>query len=392
MTPSIALVVALVATSSPEPSKPKLPAFQPGTPLLQHGAQTRCVPRQDLRWRTQCDSEKRTCLIAPDVELNSDLTPGAPLDRADYCFAEMREDELEGFTLVPAVAAAPPGWRRDERQRIMQVNFDLNRRLYVGGAWAPVGTAPGAGHALVAAGFRAEWLSDEWDDDESRTLTRLTLLDGEAFVDGSSIDAVAVQLDTSRSGNRPGIRISTFVGAPRRFDVELNFNYWVEALRFEQRWAPDARYSRLSFGNVGGTLDLWQSKGLESYVRLRVNVGMERDIFHGVLLGTPGGAAEADLTLDTNGFHHLRSSATFERVLPLESGWHPANRIRLELGYELVFLALNDQPLTAFVEGRLEKRGDIPERARDWEYLTLAGARFSFWAPARREAPVQTAL
>jgi hypothetical protein len=387
------------AQVAPEPQpeaapKPRtLPRLEPGAPVLSWARATSCLDRGDgLHWRAQCDLKSRVCLVAPDVELDSDLAPRGKLDRSQFCVPQLSEAKLraEGYRFIDAVAEAPPGWRRDARGRVMQTSFDMNRRLWLGGGYLiPWGKGPGLGWATVSLGFRGEWLVG---DDEAPSLVRLSLFNGDAAVNASALEATTLQIDTSRGGTTPGLRLTTFVGTPRRFDVDLSVGFWSEVLSIELHDVGARHHARLGFGAIGGTLDLWHSRDLASYVRLRADAGFEEDRTTRVCNVTPTGAAEADITLGESGLHHVRALAQYERVIPLAAGGVSANRVRFRLGYEVGLVAINDQPLSALIEGRADQRGDLPDQPETWEYQGLASLRFSFWVPTRRGARAQTTL
>jgi hypothetical protein len=95
--------------------------------------------------------------------------------------------------------------------------------------------------------------------------------------------------------------------------------------------------------------------------------------------------------LDTDGFHHLLFTAEVEKIFLDDAvtgrPMHP-ERLKVRAGYELILLAINDQPVSLVVDGRGAWRSDIPNAAAKWEWSANAGLRASLWAPARRSAPL----
>src|SRR6185436_2194208 len=89
----------------------------------------------------QCDDATKTCLAAPNKVLRDGVESEEELQRTAFCSALPRS-ELERLAathrFVEAVPEAPDGWFRDDQGRIIQVNFDLHRRVYFGGAYAPI--------------------------------------------------------------------------------------------------------------------------------------------------------------------------------------------------------------------------------------------------------------
>jgi len=345
------------------------------------------------RWRAQCDEATRTCLVAPDRELDVDgVESSRHLERTSACVSEAMSpvpaDILRTYRLVAAIAESPPGWYRDERGRVMQFNFDLNRRIWLGGAWSPLSPA------VSGAGRRDRARLDfgiSLDVSSENTLHRLRFLETEVSLGEPSVDFTMARYDSSVERDNPAFRITTFLGEPRRHDLFLNLGLWFEVLRVEQLERQDIEAGFITWGTVHGTLDLWHSRDLVSYVRLRAGAGMERDYRNDDALLVPGAVLEADLTLDRDGFHHLRFSTKAEKLL-LSRGIagrpDQPERLRVQAGYELILLAINDQPLSLVVDGRGTWRNDIPGLPHRWEWSASAGLRFSLWAPPRRDAPL----
>jgi hypothetical protein len=88
------------------------------------------------------------------------------------------------------------------------------------------------------------------------------------------------------------------------------------------------------------------------------------------------------------------SSGTAKKVLladRLDGRPLRPERLKARVGYELILLAINDQPVSAVVDGRAGWRNDIPNVDAAWEWSANAGLRVSLWAPARRSAPLASA-
>ncbi len=377
---------------------------EPGAPALRWNVPARCLERPSAAWRAQCDSPGRRCVAAPDAELGPGGEPRGPLERAPACEQPaLKESDLlrQGWTIVPGLAETPPGWRRDERQRVMQVNFDLNRRLWLGGGWA-LGSAPWAGTGQVGAGLRVD-TPFEWGN--ARALARFRLAEGWSATDGTAAEIVAATVDASRAYPSPLLRITTFIGKPRRFDPPLYFGLWGEAARFETlETRSGRRFSRSEALAAAFTLDLWRSADLESFVRFRGGGGYETASgWAGGESWVPLGAIEADLTLDQGGFHHLRALGQYEAVLGTKtpeilagSSTAPLARDRerwtARAEYEVIILAVNDQPLSLVLDLRAQKRDDVPDFPTGWLTQGVASLRFSLWVPSRRMAPAQERL
>lgn len=386
---------ALAGLLSQKPPEP--PVIQPPAsplPVQEWNRQTVCLtlpPTQAVpsgRWRAQCDDATRRCRVSPLYELDADGQESERLlERVSSCTDETYftdSAQWKTYRLEPAVADAPPGWYRDERGRVMQFNFDLHRRIWLGGAWSPLFQG-GETRGRVRADFG---ISTEVAD-EGR-LHRLRFLETELHLGEPSLDAAVLRYDFSTERDDPLFRITTFFGKPRRYDIDVNLGVWMELLQIEELERGTEEAGFLTWGALHATLDLWHSRDLVSYVRVRAGPSVERDYKHGFATVVPGAALEGDLTLDRDGFHHLRFGVEAEKVLlapEVEGRPLRPERLRARAGYELILLAINDQPLSLVVDGRGTWRTDIPNIPAGWEWSAAAGLRFSLWAPARRTAP-----
>jgi hypothetical protein len=360
-----------------------------------------CLRDGDGRvWRVQCAPEgtpsaDKICVYAPDSELDSDGSWSQPLERAKACWPsgtfEMDALAAQGYRLVPGLADAPYGWVRDARQRVMQVNFDLKRRLYVGGSWAP------AEGEMGRAGVDFGLLIFEHFSPGSklRLRHRLKLVEGEVLIAPFSARVKLFHYDLSVWRKKPLFRLTTFFGEPRRYDGRLNLGFWVEAADLEVHENGLGQEENLwRYATAAFTADLWQSRDLTSYVRARAGLGLERtytDMAEDRQALTPHAALELDLSLDRDGFHHVVGEAVWEGPLyyeaPAAAGDH-AQRMRADLGYEVIVVALNDQPFTLRLAAGTSWRDDLPrpvEEEPTWDLHATAGLRFSLWAPARQK-------
>jgi hypothetical protein len=388
------------------PVSPPAPALvREGAPALRPDRTSRCFERPGGgRWRAQCDATTKTCLVAPDAELDPDGLPHGDLERVPACVLPgWREDDLvpQGYALVPALAEAPPGWWRDDRQRLVQVNFDLARRIWLGAGYG-AGGFPWSDQGEGTAGVRWD-IPFRWS--RAPALLRLRALETYVAFDGEHGDLTVLGLDASRTYPSPLIRVTTFVGRPRRFDPPLFVGAWVEAVRVESLRAASGRwFDRLSVGALALTVDLWRSRDLASFVRLRGGAGYEQVEQLDGGAWTPQAAADLDLTLTGDGRHHARASFLAEWIRPAGSSDFqpddpglprlPERRERYtgKVEYELIFLAVNDQPLSLVLDGRAQRRDDVPDLPARWQFQGTASVRFNLWAPPRRGAPVQAKL
>ncbi len=371
------------ALADPAPASDSLPAMDPDLPVL-------CVPGPGgQNMRVQCDDKKKTCLWSPDGEIDRNGVVKRDLERARTCTpaeASMLDDRRrQGYQVVRGLPDAPYGWERDDRGRVFQVNFDLKKRLYLGASWAPrrFDDQSETGRTAIDFGLLV-W--EHLNRSRSPTRHRVRLVEGEARLAPYSGQIVLAHYDVSRHYDNPLLRITTFFGRPRRSDLTLHLGGWVEAGALEIHEIPEgeARLWRLATGHV--TLDLWQSPDLESYARARAGVGFEGSTQDGIAdrtAVTPGAALESDLTLDRRGFHHLGAEIAHEQPRYVGGADGSSKRTRARLHYELIVLALNDQPLSLRLSAGAERRDDISGLADRWAFTANAGLRFSLWAPPR---------
>ncbi|MFP2905122.1 hypothetical protein ACLESD_08715 [Pyxidicoccus sp. 3LFB2] len=352
---------------------------------------TKAVPSG--RWRAQCDHSTRRCLVAPEHELDAaGEETERRLERVGYCTDEFHvpdAERLKRYRLEPAIADTPPGWYRDERGRVMQFNFDLNRRLWLGGAWAPLWR-----NGETDSRMRADFGIALEGQGDGKSLHRFRFLEGELYLGEPAFDFTTMRYDFSVERKEPLFRVTTFFGEPRRYDIDLNLGLWMEVLHAEELERDATEAGFLTWGAVHATLDLWHSKDLVSFVRVRAGPSVERDYKNGFTTLVPGAVLEGDLTLDRDGFHHLRVGVEAEKVLlapSVEGRPLRPERLRVSAGYEVILLAINDQPLSIVADGRGAWRSDLPNVPARWEWSASAGLRFSLWAPARRSAPMATA-
>jgi hypothetical protein len=326
------------------------------------------------------------------------------------------DDATDDGPPVARVAAPPPGnvpagFYRDGLGRLMQVSFDLGRRVWLGVAYAPRRRPTGEAE-IAPASFDFGASYDELSAD-GQTRHRFRIFDGEVRLHPFGLDVTAFRYDLSHRYDHPLVRVTTFVGQPERHDLFLNVGLFVEALRFQVAPRGLDGEDAVTVGNVQATLDLWQSADLRSYLRLRTGPGVE------LRLGTWGDEAR---------FVGFFPQATLEgsfilgrRALQQLSFWLRGNLLRSltwrpqqlpgdwladgEVAYEAILLAINDQPVSLRLAAQVGVRDDaraLPSAtdgavtavsllAPGWEWTGTAGIRVSFFSPpvTRRAASPQ---
>lgn len=363
-------------------------------PMMDHDRPVLCARDQDgLVWRIQCDPDTKICLYAPNQELDSGGRRVKPLERARECTADENLDrkklEAAGFKMVAGRPDAPWGWTRDERGRVFQVNFDLKRRMYFGAAYTPKKVLENPLESTRTSVDFGMFIFDFLSDGETPTRHRIRLMEGQVHLEPFSAELTVAHYDVSRRFLDPLLRITTFVGEPRRHDLKLNLGLWTEAGGLEIHRTSEG-YSQLwKHATAQVTLDLWQSSDLTGFLRLRTGFGLEgqRDEVNGYRSAITGSSAiEFDVVADEDGFHNFRIELAEEvprYFVPVGAKSKFANRMRARVQYEAIILAINDQPLTLKLAASGEKRDDIPGVPEQWAFVLDAGLRFSLWAPPR---------
>ncbi len=365
----------------------RLPMMDPDQPVV-------CAhDTEDHVWRLQCDERTKICLYAPNEELDADGKWLKPLEQARDCTTAESFDrpklEAAGYKMVQGRADAPYGWMRDERGRVFQINFDLKRRMYVGASYSPLKILDSPLSSQRTSIDFGLLVLDVYHPGPEATRHRIRLFQGEVSMQPFSSEIVVAHYDVSHRFLDPLLRISTFLGEPSRHDLHINLGMWSEAGGLEVDRTPTGNSDLWRLGTSEVTLDLWQSAKLDSYARVRSGVGLEgvsddTGAYRSAL--SSDSAFEIDSVLDDAGFNNLRFEVSEESphyftALPGGSSW--AHRLRADIQYEAILLAINDQPVSLKLAAGAEKRNDLPGVPDQWAFVVDAGLRFSLWAPPR---------
>jgi hypothetical protein len=349
----------------------------------------------ELVWRIQCDPQTKRCLYAPNEELDEAGHRVKPLERARTCELDVPFDrtkmEADGFTFLPARVDAPYGWMRDEHQRVYQINFDLRKRLYVGVAYTPQKVLDNPLQSTRTSVDFGLFIYNHLSDGETKspTMHRLRLFEGQVHMQPFSAEFVMAHYDMSHKFLDPLLRITTFVGTPRRHDLVLDLGTWGEVGNLELHKTPLGNSQLWRHATAQVTIDLWQSADLSSFARLRTGLGLEgqRDDVNGYRTAiTESSAFDIDWVLDPEGFNNVRFLLSHEvprYFTPTETTGKFVQRFKAQLQYERIILAINDQPLSLDLAAGGEKRDDLPGVPNVWAFVFDAGLRFSLWAPPR---------
>jgi hypothetical protein len=346
-------------------------------------------------WRVQCNPASKVCLYAADDELDSEGARTKPLERARLCpvFSKQPFDrqkrEAEGYVFIQGRPDAPHGWTRDDRGRVFQINFNLRRRLYIGGSYAPSSISTDATASRRSAADFGLLVFEHYGGARHPNRHRFRLVEGEIFVDPFSAEVVLAHYDLSRRYVEPLLRVTTFMATPRRYDLRLNIGLWTEVGHLEVHHTSASDSNLWRFATAHATLDLWQSRQLDSFARIRMGIGVERlfsDERSSRTAITAGSAFELDWVLDRRGFHNLTAEVAYEvprYFVALPGVGKQALRMLARLRYETILIAINDQPLSLRLDAGSERRNDVPGLPDDWALVANAGLRFSLWAPPR---------
>lgn len=304
---------------------------------------------------------------------------------------------------VDAEVATPAGFYRDDRGRVMQVSFDLQQRLWLGASYAPRRRLSGKQEmGPVAFDFG---LAQEFHSENGRTRHRFAVLDGEARINPFGLDVTALRYDLSHAYGFPLLRVTKLWWEPSRHDLYLNVGVYGEALRMQIEPEGEIGNHKLTLASVQPTLDLWQSWDLRSYVRVRVGpvvhmrFGPWRDEAR-MVSSLPETALEGNFILGKRALQQARFRVRGEWLRRLARSSTPLTRDWLmdgEASYEIILLAINDQPVSLRFAGRVGTRDEGPRLAtttaaqaassRDLEWSATGGLRISFFSPPVAGSP-----
>lgn len=376
-------------------------------PHLQWDHPTRCLlGPNDKVLRVQCDDEKtpKVCLVAPN-----ETPDGSDLRHVNECIPVGSKKAYEvlvatGARLVPAVAEVPPGWEREVAHgHAYQTQFDLLDRVYIGAGWAPVyehsgngGTAPAGvpfGRAQAEIGMDASVLSPH-----GRSRHDFQVLQGTATFPDFHFNGVVFAYDYQQLHRRPIFWVTQFFTEPPTVHPSgIPLGWGIRLVTIEDR--PPSAPTLLDV-EIAETHVSWNPvQSADMYNRLRFEVGgdagkswadgsnsAESRWYAGLTA-----AMHARAAFGEKGRHYAFMDVSYQRPNLIASGDLPAktvNRLKGQLAYEYVLIAVNDQPLSLRLAVNGAARDDLVTAARNVELGGSAGLRFSFWAPPRLNQPM----
>jgi hypothetical protein len=309
---------------------------------------------------------------------------GALLGAAVWLFASAARAGTPGDTVAdaqagdaPAVGAQAAGavreprpepdrgrnYYRDERGRSMRVRFDPDSRWYLGGGWAP---ALGLGESTT--GTAGSWALDvgtayrhavDFADEGIAWKIYHRALSGRVLLAGATV----TELDLTAYRGRfmrwtADGRVLLPTSPPRRVPFPLDIGLDATLGRLRLRDVSPGAAAEIGVLHANLLVDPWRRRPLGSYSQLGigprydVRLGPEgtRHLVAPFTAGTLGVHHESD-----DGRHSVEATVVGGVRLEVEQGWAPF--VEATTSYELVWLAVNDSPLSLLVDGRYRYDG-----------------------------------
>jgi hypothetical protein len=356
--------------------------------------------------RVQCETRNKelVCLVAPN-----EATQGGELDRTQPCDIITQPDafkklEADGAKLVPAIAEAPPGYERASTGRAYQTKFDLLNRIYLGASWVPTfqltektitGQQSPFGRGQAEMGIQISVLSHK-----GRSRHDIHILEGTATFADLELRGLLFSYDYQHLHRRPAFWLTSFFGHPRLYEVAPPLGWGFRILRVNDR--PPAFKDTLDMEFAEAHIAWNPVQSDELYNHLRFEAGLDigkfwedrNDVAKGLGTGAWYGGFNATAklrwSLGEAGLHNVFADFVYFHPTYLDGpkAGSGTNDVTLKVGYEGVFAAINDQPLSFRVSAEGASREDPFTSVRNVEVRAMAGLRFSFWAPPRVFEPL----
>lgn len=337
----------------------------------------------------QCYESRRVCHYAFLNIRNGDAFTKTRAENPPYCSRSLstayQDAKQRGFKLVEARLPSRYGFDRDERGRVYQTYFDLRSRWWLGVA----GTLdPGwLDDRSFSTGARLETgvVIEDYDEYDRRR-NRHRFLVGSVLIDPLEVDASLWQYSRGRNEEVPSVWVTTFIGEPKRFDIDIHLGPGVELGRFNY-YAIEGDHHALT-DIVHGVLnwEMLQSSTMETLVALRVGGGVgirwEQASETPYFYYYPEVALDWHWVIDDRGLTELRLGAS-GRIAdePATSGlW---KQVKAGMSFERVVLAINDQPISLYVEPHVRWTDMGPAGTEQTDLRMHAGARVSLFSPPR---------
>lgn len=367
-------------------------AWAEDLPQLDAGKPTVCMLGPDGgTMRVQCDEDDKRCLAA-SAHLDQD-------EQAHPVVARMLEECLtaepgawerlvaDGYTMVPARNESPWGYARDERGRLFQTHFDLRRRYFLGvsDVFSLDLSSSDAVEQRNSVWFEARGSYEKFDSYDERR-NRFRFLEVGVRLDPLTVEGLVFQWDRGRTARHPSLWITTFIGEPRRFDLNMHIGpgLLMGRVRFDE--LDDRMMGLVDIGQLHVNWEAFQSGDLEDYFLLRFGGGVgirffvdSTDTWFYVY---PEAALEWAWLAGERGLTQIKLDATGRLANePITSKtWYHA---RGALSIERIVLAITDQPISLFVEPSINVFSIPDDDALKLDFRAIAGGRISFFVPPR---------
>ena len=293
-------------------------------------------------------------------------------------------------------SAGPPqssAYVTDAQGRRFRTRFEPGHRFFFGAGWSTLATGSAdvvdAGMGRLGTGLRVRHLLDFPDEDVAwkmyHRILEARLFQGEAEGARPVVEATVYHGRYVRWTRDGFITIPTSPPTRLAFPLNVGAEVSVGELRTRPRSTLAAE---LGIVRSEVLFDFWRSKRLGSFAQ--VGIGPEYAIWF--LDGTPGAGLQpshvvAPFSMLSATVHHEWDSGRQVVNLRVQGAWAWSSRsdawgARADAlaSYEIVFLALNDHPLSFFVDlayrfESLELRDDDPGRH---DLRTTAGLRLGW--------------
>lgn len=281
-------------------------------------------------------------------------------------------------------------WEIDGEGRTFRVGFDPGSRWLLGAGWA-LGMSPDGDWAGVAAGQveTGLLLRHVLVDLEEETAWKLyhEVLRGRLWL-GDLGAAPVPRLDATLyrgaylRWQRDGF-ITLPTSPPRRLQFPLNIGLDVVVGRFETTAPATGLAARLELLRAHFLLDAWRSQvpglyaqfglglGYDLWLDGRFGAGGELGVEHLVSPGSDFTAAVRWETVD--GRHVVEAAGDCGAWWSDRRGW--GVRAGASATYEVIWLAINDQPLSAYVEAAYRYEQLLPDPSTEHELRATLGLR-----------------
>lgn len=339
----------------------------------------------------QCDESSDRCLWArTDVSLDGS-NGERQVNARDMPFCvpvppgEWERRVSGGYEMVEASLPARFGYARDERNRLFQTHFDLRRRYFVG-VGDTISSDLAQGDAVgQTVRFDVGGRYEAYDRYEAHR-HKYRFLEGSVLVAPFEVEGLFFAYDRGRVATEPNLWITTFIGEPRRFDINLDIG---PGFHFGRLWYGDVEGSNVALIDLAQAHLNWeflQSSDLEDYFGIRlgggIGIGTDPSPDGNVrVYAYPEVALIGALRIGEKGLWEIDGELRGRWggvVDPLGSWWE----VRGAASLERILIAINDQPISIFAEPSVHwHRADYGER---FAAQMLIGGRISFFTPAPR--------